>query len=385
MRTLLDLLPDPAGRAYLASRGMHCDVETFLEQLQAPESPDLNTLLGLDPATRLVHIGQQVCTDYHPTTLTKFEVVADLAGRDLVATAVLWHDADRADSEKYGLRIVLPSGSKTVGIPLAARSEGAAEPRFIDVSPSAVTGALAHLERWAAGRNQDRPKAERSAAKERLDRLAAAIDGGASRSLGAFNAQLAGFLLREGLGLQVRSTFLSTMIAEGLLTASIDGYLNALDDVIAVFNEAVADLVAHDIDPQVKPLPPDHLPLHYSCPTTGRRLRLTHVRDGDQHLATAPCSCDVAHTFALGSSRLSLDEVAATGRWSPDVSLPLHHNHLASGWVVGRSTALYGLVLNEVARRVFSDRPIPGLVPPSLTAGTEQSGEHSLLVDYLTR
>jgi hypothetical protein len=52
--------------------------------------------------------------------------------------------------------------------------------------------------------------------------------------------------------------------------------------------------------------------------------------------------------------------------------------------VAGRSSALYGLVLNEALRRVLGRRPIPALVPaePSDTdAMRNQSG--SLLYEYL--
>jgi hypothetical protein len=60
----------------------------------------------------------------------------------------------------------------------------------------------------------------------------------------------------------------------------------------------------------------------------------------------------------------------------------VHHLHLASGWVVGASTALYGIVLNAVAERALGLDPIPGLVPTELTAAADQP---SLLVRYLTR
>jgi hypothetical protein len=385
LQSLVDLLPNSQQRSFLAEHGMHAEVDQFLEQLTAPESDEHNDLLGLQGGTRLVHIGQQVCTDYHPATLTKFKVVTELSDKAAVEPAILWHDADRADSEKFGMRIVLPNPSKPVGVPLAPRSEGIAEPRFIQVAPAAVDDAFAHMDRWASGRNKDRSKAERIAAKDRLDRLAAAVRDDGPRTLGEFNVKFAGFLLREALGLDIRSTLLSRMIDAGMLTDSINAYLNSLADVIAVFNEAVDDLVAHDIDPQVKQLPPDHLPLHYSCPTTNRRVRLSLVRDGEQHLASSDCRCGTVHSFPLGTSTLSIAELAESGRWTADVSLPIHLNRLASGWVVGRSTAIYGIVLNSVVEKVFGYRPIPGLIPPSLMSETGELGEDTLLVEYLTR
>jgi hypothetical protein len=76
-----------------------------------------------------------------------------------------------------------------------------------------------------------------------------------------------------------------------------------------------------------------------------------------------------------------LAEMVATGRWSPDVCLPLYLNDLTSGWVAGRSTALYTLVLHEVQRRVLGKRPVPVLVPPALV--DRRSNEARLVYDYL--
>ena len=154
--------------------------------------------------------------------------------------------------------------------------------------------------------------------------------------------------------------------------------------MIAVFNEAVAELVALDIDPQVRPVDEDYLPLHYSCPTDGSRLRLTHDRS-DGHHGVATCRCGTTYRFDLGRSTLGLGELATTGRWSPDVSLPVHHNDQASGWIVGRSTALYGLVFNAVVEKVMGGRPIPAWIPPELSSGPAagESDAPTLLLEYL--
>jgi hypothetical protein len=183
--------------------------------------------------------------------------------------------------------------------------------------------------------------------------------------------------------MELPAVTLSALMDRNILTASLDAYLERLDDVIAVFNEAVEELIALDIDPQVKPLEDDHLPLHYSCPKDGTRLRLTHDRS-DGSAAVATCRCGVAYRFDLGRSTPGLGELAGTGRWSPDVSLPVHHNDQAGGWIVGRSTALYGLVLNSVIERVLGGRPIPGWIPPELSSGPRPGSEPpTLLVEYL--
>jgi hypothetical protein len=146
----------------------------------------------------------------------------------------------------------------------------------------------------------------------------------------------------------------------------------------------VADLLAEGVDPLVRPLPPDYLPLRFSCPRDDIRLRLARERRGEDIFAAATCRCGETYAFHLGGSRATLGELAETGRWSIDVSMPVHHNHLASGWIAGRSTALYGLVFNEVLIRVLGRMPIPVLAPPELidAAAGDESAE-TLLVRHL--
>lgn len=383
MRSLTDLLETDAGRDFLAERGMYVDAGEFRNELRAPEREDLNRLVGLPDTARLVHIGQQVCADYHPATATKFAAAQDLAAQGQASPVVLWHDAYAAESERYGMRMVLPSGSKLVGVWLAPRRLGSGEPRFIPVGAEAVEQSLDALRKWVTHRMQEQPKDRRQDAQARLDRLAEAVRAADIATLGEANAAIANFLLREHLGVDVPSTSLSTMLATGLLTPSLNSYLGCLDEVVAVFNEAVAELVAHDIDPQVAPLGDDYLPLRYCCPRDGARLVLRHERERDDHFAAGACRCGATYRFHLGTGTMSLGELDTTDRWSPDVSLPIHHRDVASGWIVGRSTALYGLVMNAVVDRVLAARPIPGFIPPDLLEDSSPETP-SLLVEYLT-
>lgn len=385
MRSLTDLLGSDAGRDFLAERGMYVDPAAFRARMSAPLCDDLNTLAGLPDGTRLVHIGQQVCLDYHPATTTKFAAARELIAAGDSTPVVLWHDAYAAESERYGMRMVLPSGGKHLGIWLAPRRQGAGEPRFIQIAPDAVDRALDELRKWVTHRMQEQPKERRGEAQARVARLAEAVRSEDVGTLGEANAAFANFLLREALRLQLPSAFLSTMLAAGLLTPSLNSYLACLDDVRQVFNETVADLAARDIDPQVAPLKDDYLPLRYSCPADGSRLALRHERAGPDHFAAATCRCGATHRFHLGTGTASIGELAGTDRWSPDVSLPIHHRDFASGWIVGQSTALYGLVMNAVVERVLGARPIPGLIPPDLLGDTpSDQPQTSLLVDYLT-
>jgi hypothetical protein len=95
-------------------------------------------------------------------------------------------------------------------------------------------------------------------------------------------------------------------------------------------------------------------------------------------------SCGTEHRFHLGSTALSADEVTITGRWSPDVTLPALLNDLFSGVVVGQSSGLYGLVLNELVSKVLGGTPIPMLVPENLGKVLAEEAPGSLVYDYLT-
>jgi len=377
VRTLFDLLETDSGRGFLAERGLFTDVDEFRAALRPPVSDVLNDAVGLPPGTPLVHIGQQLCADYAPWTLTKFVAGAQLCSYDDAVPVLLWHDLYSAEAERYGQRLVLPSGSKLRGIWFAPRAAGGGEPRFIPVPRATLDQAFRELGGWLEQAVKDRPRPERAAARERLAALAGAVRAAEPETLADVDGALAGHLLRHRLGVALPAVTLSALLERGVLTASLEAYLERLDDVVAVFNEAVEALIAADVDPQVRPLPKDHLPLHYSCPADGSRLRLT--RDGSDAVAT--CRCGTAYRFDLHDG---LGELAATGRWSPDVSLPVHHNDQAGGWIVGRSTALYGLVLNTVITEVMGGRPIPAWIPPDLTSAPRPGSEPpTLLVDHL--
>ena len=192
------------------------------------------------------------------------------------------------------------------------------------------------------------------------------------------------WLLREQLAFSPPSAFVSTLAARRLLARTLNDALGAIADVVRVFNHAARELIAADVDPQVRPLPPDYLPLNYSCERCGARRRLRLERDGADHFAAATCSCGARRQFHLGARTLSLAELEATERWSPDVTLPLYLNDLVSGVVVGRSSVLYGLVLDAVLVHALGRSPIPMLLPADLADALEARGEaDSFLYDYL--
>ena len=88
---------------------------------------------------------------------------------------VLWHDMYSAEAERYGMRLVLPTGSKLRGIWFAPRAVGASEPRFIPVTPASLDEALRELAAWVEQSVKDRSKPDRTAARARMSALADAV------------------------------------------------------------------------------------------------------------------------------------------------------------------------------------------------------------------
>jgi hypothetical protein len=293
----------------------------------------------------------------------------------VVAVAV-WLDMDRIGSNKLSSSIVWPRGGKTVR--LVPQRSKEMEPRFAPVERNRleeVTAELGALARSAVG----------DSASGRHRRLAEAMLSEETSTLAEVNLRITSLLVREQVGLDAFSVLVSDLADRGLLAPAIDAALADLAGFVGVFNAAVDALLAADVDPQVRHLDESYLPLRYSCPNDGSRSTLRHERQGPDHFAGAVCrSCGTRYRFHLGTSTLSAAEVMATGRWSPDVTLPALLNDLVGGVIVGRSSGLYGLVLNEVVAKVLGGTPIPMLVPPDLASVLAEEAPGSLLYDYLT-
>jgi hypothetical protein len=381
MRSLHDLLRSVRGRSFLEARGVLTDPDSFKGLLRPPPNDGLNSLLGLESGSVLVYVGQQVCCDYPGSVTRKLLAARDLTSGDGVAAGLLWHDMDRAGSEELGMRIVLPLGGDRTSIRLAPRSQREREPRFIEVEGADVSEAIRRIGAWIG---QGLPKERRAEARAKVSRLGEALLDARVDTLADLSHALSSFLLREQLSFEAPSAFVSEVTGRHLLTESINDCLGCIDDFIAVTNEAIEDLIANEVDPQVRPLSSDYLPLHYSCPSDGSRLRLTREANGRDQFAVSTCRCGASYRFHLGGGPVSLGELESTGRWSPDISLPIHLSELASGMVAGRSSALYGLVLNQGLRRALGREPIPALVPAE-HPDTDAAGQppDTLLYEYL--
>ncbi|HJP64678.1 MAG TPA: hypothetical protein VKA30_00070, partial [Actinomycetota bacterium] len=261
---------------------------------------------------------------------------------------------------------------------LAARRWKEREVRSVPVSADDLDAAMRDLAKWA----RELPRAERERAEVRRRALADEVTPG---TLAATSRAFASILLDAVLGFAPSSVFGSELVAAGVLDVPMNAVLGSLHDVVAVIGDAIDALHAADVDPVLKPLPDDYLPLHVACSRDGARRRLRHLRAGADHVGVSACPCGQEDRFHLGAGTLSLGALAGTDRWSPDVTLPVYLNGVSSGVVVGRSSALYGIVLNQVVEKVLGEPPVPMLIPPDLASALDdQRRPDSLLFDYLT-
>ncbi len=372
MRALPDLLDSDDGRAILETKGVFTSPAAFVDHLIPPVRSGLVEAVAVDPTRHPVYAAHQAKSDYAPSVVSKLFAARDLqAAYPQVAVALLWLDMDRAGSDKSTASIALRGRGGAVQVRLTSRKHDDREVRFVPVDPANLAEAWRKIGAWA--------RQHGATTVERWDRLAAALEEREPATLAEANLALTAFLVREHVGLEAPSILVSDLE----LTASLDEVVEHIDDVVTVFNAAIDTLVAADVDPRVHHLRPDYLPLHYSCDRDGRRCSLSREHRGPDVFAVTTCVCGTEYRFHLGSA--SIEELAATGRWSPDVTLPIYLNDLASGVVAGQSSALYGLVLNEVVEKVLGGRPIPMLIPDHLTEVlAEGPGGPGLLQNYLT-
>jgi len=375
MRTLGELLISEDGRELLEMRGVLSSEESFVAALRPPVRAGLAGHVGAGPGTPLVYAAHQLMVDYPQSVAAKVRGIGRVGERSDVSVVLLWLDMDRAGADKMAEGSVVRGRGGVLQIRLASRRHDDKEARFVPLERAHLDQTFRKLDAWAR---------QHGAASERLTRVTELLRRTEPRTLAEANLALTSFLLREHLAISAPSVLISDLVDRGLLAEQVNDVLGAVDDVVTVFNAAIDTLVAAGVDPQVHHLPPEYLPLHYSCDRDGRRCRLSRARRGPDTFAVTTCRCGHSYEFSLGSRSLSIDEVAATGRWSTDVTLPLYLNDLASGIVGGRSSALYGMVLNEVLEKVLARRPIPMLLPPGLSAVLAQEGEaETLLQQYV--
>lgn len=361
MRTLADLLASVDGRQFLEDRGVLVETDGFLDAMAPPRRDELRSALGLPPGSRLPYVGQQLQCDYPRSVTDKFRLLRSLRDAEDVIPVTVPLDMDRAGSSKWNTTLTWPDGDTTRTARLIPHRLAQLEVRVAPVEQQRLAEVRDTVDGWLSDWSGEGPRDERIA--DRHAGFVAALTEGPPGTLAEVNRALTSWLLRDALAFQPPSMLVSELVAQGLLTEQIGQVVTHIDEVITVFNQAIADLIDADVDPKVRPLPPDYLPLRYTCPQDGRRGRLVRERHGTDTVAAMTCEgCGTAYRFHLGS-RLSIDELAATAHWSTDVTLPMHLTPLVSGVVAGQSTALYGLVLNRVIEQVLGGAPVPALVP----------------------
>lgn len=357
MRNLGELMASEDGLSLLETRGILTSEGSFVGSLLPPSDGRLAERVGVAPDQALVYAAHQLMADYPDSVSAKLRAARQIDGRPDVSTVLLWLDMDRAGADRLtgGSVVRGPGGMLTMR--LAARRHDNKEVRFVPVDPDHLDETLRKIEAWAR---------QHGPAGGRLVKMADGLRKVSPRTLAEANMAVTSYLLREHLEMTPPFVLVSELADRGFLTGTLNELVNAIDDVVFVFNAATDSLLAADVDPQVHRLPADYLPVYYSCDRDDRRCSLSRARSGIDTFAEARCPCGAFYRFHLGSSSLSVGELATTGRWSTDVTLPIYLNDLASGVVAGRSSAMYGMVLNEVLEKVLGRRPVPMLLPPDL-------------------
>jgi hypothetical protein len=360
MKTLMDLLDSAEGLCFLESEGVSVTQQEFKDQLKTPIRPDLADLFGTEKA-KLVCSGQQVYVDYRQSVLSKIETLREFKQDKDLFPFFLWVDTDRSGSDNLATKFAWPQASKKGPITILPRRTRDIESRFVTLNSSVLRSAVDKLE------TRLRQSGESvKGGKQRYLKLRAIFTGENPGTLSEFNLKLTEFLLTNVYGFSPPSVRLSDLLDRGMILDEVDLFVNRISDVVHVFNEAIQSLVRKGIDPQVKPLPEHYLPLFFSCEVDNKRLRFHHAIDGNDHFAVAACRCGQDYRFHLGNGTLSVAEIARTGRWSPDVCFPIFLNRLVSGFVAGKSSAIYLLVMNKVLRKALDGTPVPILIPENL-------------------
>lgn len=384
MRNLNDLLTSQDGLDFLAAHDMFVDPDAFVKQLQRPARVTLAE--GFATAQQMpIYALQQIYVDCTQSMLDRMVLLQQLEQQPDCFPFFLWIDTDLAKTDVLMLRFVWPLFGKTMSVRLSAGAYDNCELRFVPFETPRIEQALDKLNTYLSQSITGRKKLTRAKAQEGFEHLKSVFLQQTGGVLSELNHRVAYFLLNNQAGLNPFSIIVSDLIGREFIETEINHVLDHLDEMIEVFNAAVERLREQDIDPKVKPLAADYLPLHVSCSACHRRLRLRREVAGRDQFAVALCRCQQPYKFYLGNGPLSIDEIVRTATWSPDVCLTLFMNDFVSGYVGGGSSGLYyGLVMKEVLEKVLNKRRVPILLPqPTAVDGNDPEQFDSLLYRYL--
>lgn len=318
-RDLISLQSTKAGRHLLEQENVFGDSDQFLRHLRPTRARD-----QARPANELpVYVHQQVYLDYRPSVVAKIKALRELCREaPQIRPEFIWIDTDRAASDKLGLRLYLPGRDGRVPVRLAPGNCERLEPRFIRLDPTRIREATRRM----AALIRQWPGSPRSALQH-FERMQPLFE--AQGSLADLCRGIADFLFTETMAFRPRPVLVSDLVASGALNAPIETLLGRQKDFVSAFNSRLRELRSLDIDPKVKPLPDDYLPLFMSCPVDRRRLRL---RLGEGGHAWVKDSGGREHRFDLGHSTPSLEDLDRRARWGPDVTLPIMLGGATAAW-----------------------------------------------------
>jgi hypothetical protein len=380
MQTLRDLLNSVQGRRFLETNGVYAIQSEFKAHLQRPVNQKLAAERGQDNK-KLICSGQQIYVDYRQSVLSKIILLQELEREDDLYPFFLWVDTDRSGSDNLITKLAWPVYSKKGPISILPPRSREIESRFVVLDDTRLTSAIDKLETYL--RQHSRHK---KGAKERFLQLRSIFVEEDHPILSQFNLRLTNFLLNDVLEYTPPSLLLSEAISQEVINREIELFVNNLADVVQVFNETIESLTRQGLDPQVTPLPENYFPLFFSCEVDDQRLRLYRHNENSSYFAVGRCRCGQEYKFHLGQKDLSIALIAQSQRWSPDVCFPIFFNDLVSGFVAGKSSALYLMVMNQVMRRVLDKTPVPILVPVSLGQENDTSEEpDSLIYKYMAK
>ncbi len=384
MRDLNDLMTTPDGVAFLASNDIWIDPDDFMARLAPPVQRGLLDTEGAEHR-KPIYALQQIYVDCTQSMLDRIRLLDHLDAHPDCHPFFLWIDTDLSGTDALMHRFHWPLFNKTVSVRISAGAHDSRELRFIPIETARLEQALDKLNIYLGQSITGRKKATRSRVRDRFEQLKAVFLQQPDEMLSALNYRVVHYLLNQQTGFNPTPMIVSNLLDRDVITGDINMYLNHLDAAIDTFNDAVEALRAQDIDPKVKPLAADYLPLHFSCLDCHRRLHLHRERQGEDQFATATCKCRRQYRFYLGRRELSIDDIARAGPWSPDVSLTLFLNDFVSGYIGGGSSGIYyGLVMKAVLENVLHKRRVPILLPQATSADRDDATDvDSLLYRYL--
>jgi hypothetical protein len=357
MKRLEELQKTSQGRDFLYKEGVFTDSREFLAALKPPACSLLTASSDFMP----VYAGQQVYADIHWSVITKFVNLIQLGRYFELDPFFVWDDTDTCGADKYANRIYWPGNDTEQSFRFVYGRYDKIETRFTPFDRENASRAVYNLERFATGSLND--EEEKKQIKKNIEIVRQVIENESVKTVRDFNVALTGLMFKAAFGDGRPHMFLSEMIRFREIQDSVNDMLNALPECIRVHNETRDLMIGLDIDPILAPLSESYLPFWYSCPEIGIRSKLRRVcQDGDQW-AAASCKCGAEHRFYLGSNALSVSALSETGRFSLDVSMPIHLNDLFSGSVGGRSSGLYVIILNRILKNVLGRQPAPVFVP----------------------